>query len=132
MDSRSNEPWEIICLSNSDYAGDPRRRRSINGFVLYVSGVLVSWQSKLQKNASLSSSEAVYIAFSEAVKEVMFIIQLLGSMKISVKYSVMARADNIGAIFMASNITTMSCTKHMDIKYKFVNEYVKDGVVKIV
>ena len=32
----SNEPWEMTCFSNSDYAGDPVSRRSISGFVLYV------------------------------------------------------------------------------------------------
>ena len=41
-----NEHWEIICFSNSDYAGDPVSRRSISGFILYVLGVLVSWWSK--------------------------------------------------------------------------------------
>ena len=64
-----------------------------------------------------------YIALSEAVREVVFVIQLLGTMKIFVKYPVMVRVYNIGAIFMASNITTMSCTKHMNIRYKIVNEY---------
>ena len=33
---------------------------------------------------------------------------------------------------MASNITTMSCIKHVDIWYKYVNEYVEDEVVKII
>ena len=49
-------------------------RRSTCGFILSVLVVPVSWQSKLQKNVSLSSSEAEYIALSEAVKEVMFVI----------------------------------------------------------
>ena len=31
---------------------------------------------------------------------------------------------------MASNITTL-CTKHVDIRYKYVNEYVENGIVKI-
>ena len=53
-------------------------------------------------------------------------------MNTSVKLPVMVRVDNVGALFMASNITTMPCTKHVDIRYKYVNEYVKDGVVKIV
>ena len=39
----SNKPWEIICFSNSDYAGDPVNRQSISGFILYVLDVLVSW-----------------------------------------------------------------------------------------
>ena len=44
----------------------------------------------------------------------------------------MFRVDNIGAIFMASNITTTNCTKHVDIRYKYVNEFVEDEIVKIV
>ena len=38
----------------------------------------------------------------------------------------------MGAIFMASNITTTCHTKHVDIRYKYVNEYVEDRVVQIV
>ena len=62
----------------------------------------------------------------------MYVTQMLGSMKILVKLPAKERADNIGAIFMASNITTMSCTKHVDIRYKYINEYAENGVVKII
>ena len=62
----------------------------------------------------------------------MFVAQLLESMQIVVKYAVMVRVDNVGAIFIASNITTTSCTKHVDIRYKYVNEYIEDGIVKII
>ena len=53
----------------------------------------------------LSSSKAEWVTLSEAVKE---------------------------AIFMASNITTIPCTKHVDIKYQYVNKYVEDAAVKII
>ena len=62
----------------------------------------------------------------------MFVAQLLESMRFVVKYPVMVRVDNVGALFMASNIMTTSCTKHVDIWYKYVNEYVEDGIVKII
>ena len=52
-------------------------------------------------------------------------------MKISIKLAVMVRVDNVVAIFMATNIT-MSHTKPLDIRYKYMNGYVEDGVVKIV
>ena len=94
---------------------------------------MVSWQSKLiLQNFFLSSSETEYIALSETVEEVMFVVQLLGSMKKTVKFPVMVKVDNICAIFMASSITTTCHTKHVDIQYKYVNEYVEDGAVKIV
>ena len=78
----SNKPWESVCFSDSDYAGDPVSTRSISGFVLYVLGVPVSCQLKSQKSVSFSSSEAEYIALSEAVREVMLVAQLLESMQI--------------------------------------------------
>ena len=43
----------------------------------------------------------------------------------------MVGVDNVGAIFMASNITTTCCTKYVDIRYKYVNEYDVDEAVKI-
>ena len=128
----SNKTWEIGCFSNSDFAGDLVSRRSTSGFILYVLGVTVSWQSKSQNSGSLTSSEVEYVALSEAVKEVMFVLQLLGSMKIAVNNPVTVRVDKIGAIFMSSNITTTCHKKHVDIRDKYVNEYVEDGVVMIV
>ena len=77
-------------------------------------------------------SEVECVAFSDGVKEVMLVVQLLGSMKILVKYPVMISVDNVEAILMATNITTTPYTKHVDIRYKYVNEYVEDRIVKII
>ena len=94
-------------------------RWSISGFLIYVLGVHVFWQLKLQKSeksVSLSSWEVKYIALSKAVKEVMFVVQLLGSMQIAAKYPITIRLDNMDAIFMASNITATCHTKHVEIR----------------
>ena len=77
----SNKPYKIVCFSDSDYAGGPVSRSSIHGIILYELGILVSWQSKSKKSVLLSSSEVEYVALSEAVKEEMFMIQLLGRIK---------------------------------------------------
>ncbi len=66
------------------------------------------------------------------MKEVMFVSQLLTSMKIHVQSPIIVQVDNIGAIFMAQNVTTTSRTKHVDIRYKFINEYVEDGIAKVI
>ena len=50
----------------------------------------------------LSSSEAQWVALSEAVKELMCMIWLFGSMKFSLKLPLIVTVDNEGAIFMAS------------------------------
>jgi hypothetical protein len=61
----------------SDWAGDSDTRISVTGFILYLMNVPVCWQSKAQKGVTLSSSEAEYVAMSEAVKEIRFIYYLL-------------------------------------------------------
>ena len=33
---------------------------------------------------------------------------------------------------MSKNITTAGCTKHVDVRFKYVNEYVEEGIVKII
>ena len=58
--------------------------------------------------------------------------KLLQSIKISVKLPVMVRVDNVGEIFMAGNVAAISHTKHVNMRHKYVHEYVKDGRVKIV
>ena len=53
-------------------------------------------------------------------------------MKITVMLVVTVKVDNIGAIFMAGNVTATSHTKHVDIRYMNVNEYVENGIEIIV
>ena len=129
---RKIDEWDLITLSDSDYAGDQENRISVSGFILYLMGVAISWRSKGQRSVTLSSSEAEYVALSEAAKEIKFVVQILQSMKIPVKIPVVVRVDNVGAIFMTENVTTSNRTRHVDIRYHFVREFVEDGFIKIV
>ena len=65
------------------------------------------------------------------MKEIIFVLQLLEVMKIKVELPVIVRVDNIGAIFMGTNVKTTH-TKHINIRTKYVREYQEDGVVKII
>ena len=55
---KKKEPWEIVCLSDNNYARDPISRRSVSGFMLYVLSVPVSWQLKVKRSIILLSPEA--------------------------------------------------------------------------
>ena len=107
-------------------------RISIAKFVLYLMGVPVSWRSKGMKSVTLSSAEADYVALSEAAKEVKYVHQLLMSMDVEVKLPIVVRVNNIGAIFMSNNVAVLQRTKHVDIRYHFVHEFVLDGFLKVV
>jgi hypothetical protein len=53
-------------------------------------------------------------------------------MGIKVKLPIIVQVDNIDAIFMMENVWTGSRTKHVEMKYHFVREYVEDGFTKII
>ena len=72
------------------------------------------------------------MALSEATKELIFVLQLLKAMKINVTLPIVVNVDNMGTVFMSKNISTTGRSKHIDVRTKYVNEYVEDGVLKIV
>ncbi len=127
----SSGSFELLAFSDSSYADDKETRLSVTGYILYLCGVPICWRSKSQKTVSLSSTEAEWIALSEAAKDVRFVVQLVESMGIEVKRPVKIRVDNVGAIFMSNNITTTGRTKHVDVRTKFVNQLVDDGELAI-
>ena len=53
-------------------------------------------------------------------------------LQLKVKISVKNYCDNIGAIFMRNNAKQSIWTKHINVRYHFIGEYVVDGMVEIV
>jgi len=60
---------KLIGYTDSDFAGDLNDRKSTSGYVCTLAGAAVLWKSKKQSLVSLSSTEAEYIACSEAIRE---------------------------------------------------------------
>ncbi len=129
---KADEAWSVTVFTNSDYAGDVKTHVSVTGFCIFLLVVPISWQSKSQISVTLSSSKAKFVALSEAVKEVKFIVQIIQSIGIKVKLPVIIQVDNVRAIFMAENLMTSQCTKHVDICYHFVCEFFADGFIRII
>uniref|UniRef100_A0A3Q7IJQ7 Reverse transcriptase Ty1/copia-type domain-containing protein n=1 Tax=Solanum lycopersicum TaxID=4081 RepID=A0A3Q7IJQ7_SOLLC len=59
----------VTGFSDSDYAGDVDTRKSMTGYVFTLGGSVVSWKATLQPIVTLSTTEAEYMALTEAAKE---------------------------------------------------------------
>ena len=129
---KENEMWNLEAFSDSDWAGDKQSRISICGYILYFCGVAIAWKSKGMKHVTLSSSEAELVALSECVKDVKFVMKILEDLGIKVSCPVTVRVDNVGAIFLAENATTSQRTRHIDIRYKWVSEFIENGEIEVI
>ena len=67
-----NKSCKVFGYCDSDFKGDLNKRRSIFGYVFTIGGNTISWKSSLQRVVALSSTEAEYIALTEATKEALW------------------------------------------------------------
>jgi hypothetical protein len=93
----------------------------------------VFWRFKAPRGVTLSSSEAEYVAISEAVKEIKFMYFLLRDIGVDVELPILMKTDNIGALFMAQNASTGVRTLHVYTRYHFIieNPDVKLLIIKL-
>ncbi|GKC84586.1 retrovirus-related pol polyprotein from transposon TNT 1-94, partial [Tanacetum coccineum] len=118
---------------DADYAKDPDKGRSITGYVFMVHGCVVSWKATLQHVVALSTTEAEYMALTEAVKESIWLKGLLIELGVNLR-SVVVNCDNQSAIHLSRNAMFHERTKHINVRYHFIREIVESkeiGVAKI-
>jgi hypothetical protein len=122
---RAPKDRRVVAFVDSDYASDRGDRKSISGYLVTIGGCLVSWQSKKQTGVTLSSTESEFVAMSMAATEIKFVVSLLTELfKGPPTLPSILKEDNTGAIFMAKNTAIGQRTKHVDIRYRFVNDMI--------
>ena len=95
-----------------------------------MNGGCISWRSKKQRTVALSSTEAEYMALTEAVQEAIWLKAFLCELgEMSINEAVKIHEDNQGSIALAKNPECHKRTKHIDTRYHFVREKVEDGQV---
>lgn len=103
-------------------------RRSYSGFAFILAGAPISWEARKQRTIALSSTEAEYMAISEATKEAMYLRDMLNSVGMECDCVTLFN-DNQGAIKLAQSKSYHSRTKHIDVRHHFIRDMCEQGVV---
>jgi hypothetical protein len=111
---------------DSDLAGDVDTRKSTTGYVYTLGGTAVSWVSRLQKIVALSTTEAEYVAVTEAGKEMVWLQGFLEELGQRQKKGIL-HSDSQSAIFLAKNPAFHSRTKHIQLRYHFIRSLLDGG-----
>lgn len=113
---------------DADFAGEVDRRRSTTGYVFTVGTTAVSWISQIQKIVALSTTEAEYVAITEASKEMIWLQGLLAELGFDQKNNILF-SDSQSAIHLAKNSAFHSRTKHIGLRYHFIRSLLEDEVL---
>ena len=103
---------------------NPENVLSKSGYVIFYANCPIHWVSKLQSEIALSTCEAEYIALSQAMRDVIPMMNLLNEFKgiffipsIHPKIQCKVFEDNASCIKVAKAPTMTPRTKHIALKY---------------
>nr|GEX79573.1 retrovirus-related Pol polyprotein from transposon TNT 1-94 [Tanacetum cinerariifolium] len=101
-----------------------------SGSVQFLGERLISWSSKRQKSAAISSTKAEYIALSGCCAQILWMRSQLSDYGLGFN-KIPMYCDNKSAIALCCNNVHHSRSKHIDIRYHFIKEQVKNGVIEL-
>ncbi|GJW45315.1 retrovirus-related pol polyprotein from transposon TNT 1-94 [Tanacetum coccineum] len=120
----------LTAYADADHAGCQDTRRSTSGCMQLLGDRLVSWSSKRQKSAAISSTKAEYIALSGCCAQVLWMRSQLTDYGLGFN-KIPMYCDNKSAIALCCNNVQHSRSKHIDIRFHFIKEQVENGVVEL-
>ncbi|GJS28027.1 retrovirus-related pol polyprotein from transposon TNT 1-94 [Tanacetum coccineum] len=120
----------LTAFADADHAGCHDTRRSTSGSMQLLGDRLVSWSSKRQKSAAISSTKAEYIALSGCCAQILWMRSQLTDYGFGFN-KIPMYCDNKSAISLCRNNVQLSRSKHIDIRFHFIKEHVENGVIEL-
>jgi hypothetical protein len=81
---------------------------------------------------TLSTCEAEYVAASWCVCHAIWLRNLLSKMELKQLGATVIQVDNKSAIELAKNPVNHERSKHIDVRFHFIRDHVKEGSVELV
>ncbi|GKA25222.1 retrovirus-related pol polyprotein from transposon TNT 1-94 [Tanacetum coccineum] len=120
----------LTAYADADHAGCQDTRRSTSGCMQLLGDKLVSWSSKRQKSAAISSTEAEYIAMSGCCAQILWMRSQLTDYGLGFNKITMY-CNNKSVVALCCNNVQHSHSKYIDIRFHFIKEQVENGVVEL-
>ncbi|KFY93342.1 hypothetical protein V498_04468 [Pseudogymnoascus sp. VKM F-4517 (FW-2822)] len=123
----------LEAVVDSDWGACADTRRSTSGWLIKLAGAPISWSSKRQRTVALSSTEAEYMAATEAAKEAVWLKRFINELAIpgmEIK-TVIIQIDNNGAMKLTKNPEFHGRTKHIEMRHHFIRELIREGDIDV-
>ncbi|GJT43451.1 retrovirus-related pol polyprotein from transposon TNT 1-94 [Tanacetum coccineum] len=120
----------LTTFADADHAGCQDTRHSTSGSMQFLGDRLVSWSSKRQKSAAISSTEAEYIAMSGCCAQILWMRSQLTDYGLGFN-KIPMYCDNKSVIALSCNNVQHSRLKHNNIRFSLHQEHVENGIMSM-
>lgn len=124
--------------SDADWAGCLETRHSTSGFIISVNGAPVSWKSTKQSIVALSSAESEFVSLATASRELSWLRRIYAELSQGLHLNncqplapTTIYTDSTAAIALIQRDGTNARTKHISVRYNFVKDLNKNGVISL-
>ena len=121
---------QVEAYSDASY-GSGKDRKSVSGIFITINNCPIIWSSRKQTITAQSTVEAEYVALSEASKQIAWVSQMLEELGIKYEKPIKMNEDNQGTIALTNNPILSRRSKHIDIKYHYIREQVRNGLITL-
>ncbi|MBW0553637.1 hypothetical protein O181_093352, partial [Austropuccinia psidii MF-1] len=125
-----NGSSDIIGYSDLSWA-EENNRKSCCGYVFTYGGAAISWRSKRLNAVSVSSTESEFRALLGTFQEGKWLRQIHSDITSTDPRQMLIYCDHQGAINRAKNEVYHSRTKHIDVHYSFIIDYIKNNFIRL-
>ena len=81
------------------------------------------------KTILFSTAEAEYFALTEVIKEILGVKNVLETVKLKVKMSVLVYYNNFPVIHLINNSIMKTKTQHINIKFYWIYKHIENGTI---
>jgi hypothetical protein len=119
-------PKEVVGYADANHGTAMDDKKSVTGVVMHVYGGPVSWCSKVQSVASVSTTESEFRALSEASREALWLAKIVRLFDIRER-PFLIRGDSKSAVASIKNHAYTRNTKHIEIHHDFMKDRYQSG-----
>ncbi|KAJ9539488.1 hypothetical protein OSB04_032221 [Centaurea solstitialis] len=129
----SEDEISVTGYSNASFQTDRDDFRSQSGYVFTLNGGTISWKCSKQDTIADSTTEAEYIATSDAAKEAVWLRNFLSGLRVvaCISRPIDIFCDNSGAVAQAKEPREHHKSRHVLRKYHLTREIIGRGDVRI-
>ena len=115
-----------------DAGNNPDNKKSTSGYLFMMAGRPLSFKIAFQSVMTQSTLEAELISIVLASKEAVYLSNMVTELRFGkLLNSVALFVENAGALHIAGNSTYSSRTRHIALRFFFLNELIKEGRITI-
>src|SRR6266566_4553672 len=119
--------FHLHVYGDASFVDDLLTRVSIGGYMVFLAGCPIIWKSQKQSIVTISTTEAEFINLTPTTLSIKWIVQICAEAGYPQGALLFVHTDSQNARLAVLNPLQTARTRHIDIRYKWINQEVEKG-----